>query len=155
KNNWLDHRELIRKKGLAFESESSGHFTSSENGTLTYKGGEANAVNVTSETPFTDLKLRFVKICDLNRSLLIMRVRYLRGDNTMQPLFAIARGDYGAGRSNTPAIGKTVGSNCSYLNSYYSSRINFQEKAQNSKFNRFSLQRYLPYALNFTMVLSC
>ncbi|GKC31950.1 hypothetical protein Tco_1039244 [Tanacetum coccineum] len=66
KNNWLDHGETMRKKGLAFESESSGHFTTSEDGTLTYNGGEANAANVTSETPFTDLKLRLVEICDLN-----------------------------------------------------------------------------------------
>nr|GEW69184.1 VAN3-binding protein [Tanacetum cinerariifolium] len=93
-----------------FVSIGSGHFTSSEDGTLTYKRGEANAANVTSETPFTDLKLRFVEICDLNRSLLIMKVlRYLRGDNTLQPLFAIAHGDYGAGRSNTLAVAKTVG----------------------------------------------
>ncbi|PWA62874.1 FORKED 1 [Artemisia annua] len=35
-------------------------------------------------------------------------VKYLRANNTLQPLFANARGGYGAGGSSTPA-GKTVG----------------------------------------------
>ncbi|GJR87658.1 hypothetical protein Tco_0211669 [Tanacetum coccineum] len=45
----------------------SGHFMTSEDGTLTYNGGEANATNVTSETPFSDLKLSLAKICDLKQ----------------------------------------------------------------------------------------
>ncbi|GJU53469.1 hypothetical protein Tco_1227183 [Tanacetum coccineum] len=89
---------------------ASGHFTTSEDGTLTYNEGEANAENVTSETPFTDLNLRLVEIYDLNRSLLIYEsvLQYLQGYNTLQPLFTIAHGSYSVGSSNTPAVGKTV-----------------------------------------------
>lgn len=37
-----------------------------DDGTLSYKGGEANAVNINDETQFDDLKLKLAEMCNLN-----------------------------------------------------------------------------------------
>ncbi|PWA57007.1 PB1 domain-containing protein [Artemisia annua] len=63
----------MAKGKLILICQSGGHFTTSEDGTLTYNGGEANAANVTSETPFSDLKLSLAEICDLNQETVTVK----------------------------------------------------------------------------------
>ena len=61
------------KRKLILICQSGGNFTTSEDGTLTYNGGEANAPNVTSKTPFSDLKLSLAEICDLNQETVTVK----------------------------------------------------------------------------------
>ncbi|KAK2986224.1 hypothetical protein RJ640_010058 [Escallonia rubra] len=45
--------------------QSGGDFVTNEDGTLSYDGGEANAVNASFETLFDDLKLKLAELCNL------------------------------------------------------------------------------------------
>jgi zinc finger SWIM domain-containing protein 3 len=50
------------KGKLILICQSGGEFVASDNGTLSYNGGEANAVNVNNETLFDDLKLKLAEM---------------------------------------------------------------------------------------------
>ncbi|KAJ0677025.1 putative transcription factor interactor and regulator CCHC(Zn) family [Helianthus annuus] len=57
----------MAKGKLILICQSGGEFVTNDDGTMSYNGGEANAANVTSETPFSDLKLTLAETCDVNQ----------------------------------------------------------------------------------------
>nr|XP_043624570.1 uncharacterized protein LOC122596113 [Erigeron canadensis] len=57
----------MAKGKLILICQAGGAFVTNDDGTMTYNGGEANAANVTSETPFNDLKLNLAETCDINQ----------------------------------------------------------------------------------------
>ncbi|KAF5788209.1 putative transcription factor interactor and regulator CCHC(Zn) family [Helianthus annuus] len=69
----------MAKGKLILICQSGGEFVTNEDGTMSYKGGEANAANITSETPFNDLKLNLAETCDLNQDTL--NVKYFLPGN--------------------------------------------------------------------------
>lgn len=50
-----------------------GDFVTNGEGTMSYNGGEANAVNVTGEMPFNDLKLQVAEACDVDQKTINMK----------------------------------------------------------------------------------
>nr|GEU70402.1 PB1 domain-containing protein [Tanacetum cinerariifolium] len=50
-----------------------GDFVTNGEGTMSYSGGEANAVNVTGEIPFDDLKLQMAEACDVDQKTISMK----------------------------------------------------------------------------------
>lgn len=68
------------KGKLILICQSGGSFATNADGSLTYTGGEANAMNITQETVFDDLKLKLAEVCDLD--LMSVSVKYfLPGNN--------------------------------------------------------------------------
>nr|GMD32821.1 uncharacterized protein LOC109167005 [Ipomoea batatas] len=68
------------KGKLILICQSGGSFATNGDGSLTYTGGEANAMNITPETVFDDLKLKLAEVCDLDQ--LSVSVKYfLPGNN--------------------------------------------------------------------------
>lgn len=59
--------------------QSSGDFVTNDDGTLSYVGGEANAVNVNTETLFDDLKLKLAEMCNLDYDT--MSIKYFLPGN--------------------------------------------------------------------------
>ncbi|XP_071715677.1 uncharacterized protein [Rutidosis leptorrhynchoides] len=57
----------MAKGKLILICRSGGEFVTNDDGTMTYNGGEANAANVTSETPFNELKINLAETCNLNQ----------------------------------------------------------------------------------------
>ncbi|KAK2997920.1 hypothetical protein RJ639_024811 [Escallonia herrerae] len=55
----------MAKGKLILICQSGGDFVTNEDGTLSYDGGEANAVNASFETLFDDLKLKLAELCNL------------------------------------------------------------------------------------------
>ncbi|PWA45384.1 PB1 domain-containing protein [Artemisia annua] len=50
-----------------------GDFVTNGEGNMSYNGGEANAVNVTGEMPFNDLKLQVAEACDVDQKTINMK----------------------------------------------------------------------------------
>lgn len=63
----------MAKGKLILICQSGGEFVTNDDGTMSYRGGEANAANVTSETPFSDLKLNLAETCNLNQETVTMK----------------------------------------------------------------------------------
>lgn len=63
----------MAKGKLILICRSGGEFVTNDDGTMTYNGGEANAANVTSETPFNDLKLNLAETCNLNQETVAVK----------------------------------------------------------------------------------
>ncbi|KAJ9548706.1 hypothetical protein OSB04_021249 [Centaurea solstitialis] len=63
----------MAKGKLILICHSGGEFATNDDGTLSYNGGEANAANVTSETPFNDLKLQLAEVCDLDQKTVTLK----------------------------------------------------------------------------------
>ncbi|XP_024979849.1 uncharacterized protein LOC112516847 [Cynara cardunculus var. scolymus] len=57
----------MAKGKLILICQSGGEFVTNDDGTMSYNGGEANAANVTSETPFSDLKLHLAETCNIDQ----------------------------------------------------------------------------------------
>ncbi|KAK1413984.1 hypothetical protein QVD17_29721 [Tagetes erecta] len=64
---------IMAKGKLILICQSGGEFVTNDDGTMSYNGGEANAANVTSETPFNDLKLTLAETCDLNQETVTVK----------------------------------------------------------------------------------
>lgn len=69
---------MVRGK-LILICQYGGGFVTNDDGSLSYDGGEANAVNVTLETVFDDLKLKLAEICDVDYS--DMSIKYFLPGN--------------------------------------------------------------------------
>ncbi|KAD2394291.1 hypothetical protein E3N88_41268 [Mikania micrantha] len=63
----------MAKGKLILICQSGGEFVTNDDGTMSYNGGEANAANVTSETPFNDLKLNLAATCDINQETVTVK----------------------------------------------------------------------------------
>ncbi|KAL8189573.1 hypothetical protein R6Q57_029139 [Mikania cordata] len=63
----------MAKGKLILICQSGGEFVTNDDGTMSYKGGEANAANVTTETPFNDLKLNLAETCDFNQETVTVK----------------------------------------------------------------------------------
>ena len=63
----------MAKGKLILICQSGGDFVKNADGSLTYSGGEAQAVNVTSETVFDDLKLKLAEMCNLDYKTVIFK----------------------------------------------------------------------------------
>ncbi|XP_076932630.1 uncharacterized protein LOC143598249 isoform X2 [Bidens hawaiensis] len=63
----------MAKGKLILICRSGGEFVTNDDGTMSYNGGEANAENVTSETPFSDLKLTLAETCNLNQETVTVK----------------------------------------------------------------------------------
>ncbi|KAM7511582.1 hypothetical protein LguiB_010457 [Lonicera macranthoides] len=61
------------KGKLILICQSGGEFVTSDDGTLSYSGGEANAVNVNCETLFDDLKLKLAEMCNVEYKTIAMK----------------------------------------------------------------------------------
>lgn len=57
----------MAKGKLILICQSGGEFVTNDDGTMSYNGGEANAANATSETPFSELKLHLAETCNLDQ----------------------------------------------------------------------------------------
>ena len=55
----------MAKGKLILICQSGGEFVKNDDGSLKYEGGEAQAVNVNSDTLFADLKLKLAETCNL------------------------------------------------------------------------------------------
>ncbi|CAH9056671.1 unnamed protein product [Cuscuta epithymum] len=60
--------------------QSGGSFVTSSDGSLTYAGGAANAMNITQETVFDDLKIKLAEVCDFDLSSVSVKY-FLPGNN--------------------------------------------------------------------------
>ncbi|KAL8136072.1 hypothetical protein AgCh_010608 [Apium graveolens] len=69
---------MVRGK-LILICQYGGDFVTNDDGSLSYDGGEANAVNVNLETLFDDLKLKLAEICDVDYS--DMSIKYFLPGN--------------------------------------------------------------------------
>lgn len=69
---------MVRGK-LILICQYGGNFVTNDDGSLSYDGGEANAVNVNLETQFDDLKLKLAEICDVDYS--DMSIKYFLPGN--------------------------------------------------------------------------
>ncbi|GFY80826.1 hypothetical protein Acr_01g0006350 [Actinidia rufa] len=63
----------MAKGKLILICQSGGDFVKNPDGSLTYSGGEAQAVNVNSETVFDDLKLKLAEMCNLEYKTVIFK----------------------------------------------------------------------------------
>ncbi|KAJ9557861.1 hypothetical protein OSB04_012475 [Centaurea solstitialis] len=63
----------MAKGKLILICQSGGEFVTNDDGTMTYNGGEANAANATSETPFSDLKLQLAETCNLDQDTVTVK----------------------------------------------------------------------------------
>ncbi|PSS36124.1 Protein FAR1-RELATED SEQUENCE like [Actinidia chinensis var. chinensis] len=63
----------MAKGKLILICQSGGDFVKNADGSLTYSGGEAQAVNVNSETVFDDLKLKLAEMCNLEYKTVIFK----------------------------------------------------------------------------------
>ncbi|XP_024968723.1 uncharacterized protein LOC112508172 isoform X2 [Cynara cardunculus var. scolymus] len=63
----------MAKGKLILICQSGGEFVTNDDGTMSYNGGEANAANVTSETPFNDLKLQLAEVCNLDQKTVTLK----------------------------------------------------------------------------------
>ncbi|XP_052183294.1 uncharacterized protein LOC127795565 isoform X2 [Diospyros lotus] len=70
----------MAKGKLILICQSGGEFVKNDNGSLTYTGGEAQAVNVNSETSFDDLKLKLAELCNLEYKS--VSIKYFLPGNT-------------------------------------------------------------------------
>lgn len=68
------------KGKLILICQSGGELVKNDDGTLTYAGGEAQAVNVNSETVFNDLKLKLAEMCNLDYET--VSIKYFLPGNT-------------------------------------------------------------------------
>lgn len=55
----------MSRKKLILICQSGGEFVTSDDGCLSYTGGEANALDINLETMFDDLKLKMAEMCNL------------------------------------------------------------------------------------------
>ena len=69
----------MAKGKLILICQSGGEFVTKDDGTLSYDGGEANAVNVNFETLFDDLKLKLAEMCNLEYKT--MSIKYFLPEN--------------------------------------------------------------------------
>lgn len=69
---------MVRGK-LILICQYGGDFVTNDDGTLSYDGGEANAVNVNLESVFDDLKLELAEMC--NRDYNDMSIKYFLPGN--------------------------------------------------------------------------
>ncbi|CAL5400449.1 unnamed protein product [Camellia sinensis] len=68
------------KGKLILICQSGGEFVKNDDGSFTYGGGEAQAVNIDCETLFDDLKLKFAEMCNLDFKT--MSIKYFLPRNT-------------------------------------------------------------------------
>ncbi|KAI3464217.1 hypothetical protein Pfo_020880 [Paulownia fortunei] len=63
----------MAKGKLILICQSGGEFITKGDGTLSYEGGEANAVNINHETLFDDLKLKLAEMSDLDQKTISVK----------------------------------------------------------------------------------
>ncbi|KAL0385232.1 UNVERIFIED_CONTAM: hypothetical protein Sradi_2917500 [Sesamum radiatum] len=63
----------MAKGKLILICQSGGEFITKDDGTLSYEGGEANAVNINHETLFDDLKLKLAEMSNLNQRTIVIK----------------------------------------------------------------------------------
>ncbi|KAL8057364.1 hypothetical protein ABFX02_04G179850 [Erythranthe guttata] len=63
----------MAKGKLILICQSGGKFVTKGDSTLSYEGGEANAVNIIHETVFDDLKLKVAEMCNLNQKTISVK----------------------------------------------------------------------------------
>lgn len=68
------------KGKLILICQSGGELVKTDDGSLTYAGGEAQAVNVSCETLFNDLKLKLAEMCNLEYET--VSIKYFLPGNT-------------------------------------------------------------------------
>lgn len=68
------------KGKLILICQCGGEFVKNDDGSLKYNGGEAQAVNIDSETLFDDLKLKLAEVCNLDFKTVV--VKYFLPGNT-------------------------------------------------------------------------
>lgn len=61
------------KGKLILICQSGGKFVTEDDGTMSYSGGEANAENITSETPFNDIKLKLAEACNFDQKTISIK----------------------------------------------------------------------------------
>nr|GLL35967.1 uncharacterized protein LOC109167005 [Ipomoea trifida] len=71
---------MVKKGKLILICQSGGSFVTTGDGSLIYTGGEANAMNITPETAFDDLKLKLAEVYDLDLSSVSAKY-FLPGNN--------------------------------------------------------------------------
>lgn len=67
------------KGKLILICQSGGEFVNDVDGNLSYKGGEANAVNINQDTPYDDLKIKLAELCNLE--LTTVSIKYFLPKN--------------------------------------------------------------------------
>ncbi|KAH6803348.1 hypothetical protein C2S51_034794 [Perilla frutescens var. frutescens] len=63
----------MAKGKLILICQSGGEFITKDDGTLSYEGSEANAVNINHETLFGDLKLKLAEMCNLDQKTISIK----------------------------------------------------------------------------------
>lgn len=63
----------MAKGKLILICQSGGEFVTKSDGTLSYAGGEANAVNIVHETLFDDLKLKLAEMANLDQKTISIK----------------------------------------------------------------------------------
>ncbi|XP_071724502.1 uncharacterized protein [Rutidosis leptorrhynchoides] len=63
----------MAKGKLILICHSGGDFVTNDDGTLSYNGGEANAINITTETPLNDIKLELAEECNLDQKTVTIK----------------------------------------------------------------------------------
>ncbi|XP_057812344.1 uncharacterized protein LOC131026495 [Salvia miltiorrhiza] len=63
----------MAKGKLILICQSGGEFITKDDGTLSYEGSEANAVNINHETLFDDLKLKLAEMCNLDQNTISIK----------------------------------------------------------------------------------
>lgn len=56
----------MAKGKLILICQSGGQFSTNSDGSMSYTGGEANALEINQETLFNDLKLKLAEMCNLD-----------------------------------------------------------------------------------------
>lgn len=63
----------MAKGKLILICQSGGEFITKDDGTLSYEGSEANAVNINHESLFDDLKLKLAEMCNLDQNTISIK----------------------------------------------------------------------------------
>nr|XP_043640069.1 uncharacterized protein LOC122611159 [Erigeron canadensis] len=73
----------MAKGKLILICHSGGEFVTNDDATMSYNGGEANAINVTSETLFNDLQLQLAEACDFDQKTVTVKYFLPRNKKTL------------------------------------------------------------------------
>lgn len=63
----------MAKRKLILICQSGGEFVTKGDGSMSYEKGDANAVNITHETIFDDLKLKLAEMCNLDQKTISVK----------------------------------------------------------------------------------
>lgn len=69
----LQQIHAMAKGKLILICQSGGEFIAKDDGTLSYEGAEANAVNINNETLFDDLKFKLAEMCNLDHKTISVK----------------------------------------------------------------------------------